>query len=118
MQGKDCPRCNTYKLIDEFYVRSDRKGVTHSYCKGCVNIQTKERQRNLKIQAVSYKGGCCSDCGGVFPMACYDFHHEDPNEKDFAISKVKSPKWSEVIVNELDKCTLLCANCHRIRHSK
>jgi hypothetical protein len=61
-------------------------------------------------------GGKCTDCGGVFPLACFDFHHLDPSTKDFdpcrGLTKSKAKLFAE-----LEKCVLLCANCHRIRHS-
>lgn len=44
----------------------------------------------------------------------YDFHHLDPNQKDFSIGK--QSKSFAVIRSELDKCVLLCSNCHRKRH--
>ena len=100
-----------------FYKRSDRE-YSHSYCKPCVNEQTKKRQRDLKALAVNYKGGVCTDCLQIFHPACFDFHHENPEEKDFTFSSVKSLKWSCKIEAELDKCSLLCSNCHRLRHVK
>lgn len=100
-----------------FYKRSDRD-YSHSYCKSCVNEQTKKRQRDLKALAVSYKGGICEDCLQNFHPACFDFHHENPEEKDFTFSAVKSLKWSSKIEAELNKCSLLCSNCHRLRHAK
>lgn len=117
LETKTCPSCGLNLSPDCFYMRSDRE-YTHSYCKICVNEQTKKRQRDLKLKAVEYKGGICQDCLSTFPAACYDFHHEDPKQKDFSISKIKSLKWSEVIEKELNKCSLLCANCHRLRHTK
>lgn len=47
-----------------------------------------------------------------------DFHHLNPNEKDFNISDRNLPTsdWPR-IKNELDKCILVCANCHREIHN-
>lgn len=98
-------------------MKADR-GYTHSYCKSCVNEQTKLRQRNLKIKAVEYKGGSCEECSVVGHPAIFDFHHREPKHKDFNISKVRSLKWSSKITDELDKCELLCSNCHRMKHVK
>lgn len=55
------------------------------------------------------------DCGGVFHHSAFDFHHIDPTtkEKDPGLMMTHS---DEVLFKELDKCILLCANCHRIRH--
>ena len=113
---KNCPKCDTTKPLSEFYTR--RGEQTHSYCKPCVNKQTIDRQRNLKRKAIEYKGGFCQDCKGIFHPAVYDFHHINPDEKDFSLAHHKALKWSDEITNELDKCILLCSNCHRLRHAK
>lgn len=74
-----------------------------------------EFRKQRKQEAVELLGSKCNDCGGSFPLPVYDFHHQDPNEKDgepsFFLNK-KSDRWKE----ELAKCVLLCSNCHRIRH--
>jgi hypothetical protein len=67
---------------------------------------------------LEYKGYGCLDCGISYPDTPYpvfDFHHRDPNEKDYDWNKLKKRSWDN-ITNELDKCDLLCSNCHRIRH--
>lgn len=65
---------------------------------------------------VAYKGGCCSACGYKKSLAAMDFHHLNPAEKDFEIGGLSS-NW-EKIAKELDKCVLLCANCHRELHEE
>lgn len=75
-----------------------------------------ESYRQLKVRAVQYKGGKCEVCGYAKYIGALDFHHRDPNTKDFAISS-KNVKW-ETLVGELDKCRLLCANCHREIHAE
>ena len=75
------------------------------------------RRRENKIKAVEYLGDHCADCKNEFPYYVYDFHHTDPTIKDFEISHIMGRKW-ENIVPELNKCVLLCANCHRIRENK
>ena len=113
---KFCPKCESTLPLSSFYVR---RGVqTHSYCKPCVNKQTIERQRKLKLQAITYKGDKCQDCNREYHPSCYDFHHENPEEKDFSVGKHKQLKWGDKIQKELDKCILLCSNCHRVRHAK
>ena len=72
----------------------------------------------MKQMAVDRLGGECVDCGLKTEHVCvYDFHHKDPAEKDFSIGEMRrNTKSWEKIASELDKCVLLCANCHRIRH--
>ncbi len=75
-----------------------------------------KRRKALRQKAVAYKEGKCAICGYHKCINALEFHHLDPNEKDFGISaKGYTRKW-EKIVQELDKCILLCANCHREVH--
>ena len=74
-------------------------------------------RRLIKNKAVQYKGSKCYICNNTFPNAVYDFHHLDPNQKDFSLGdKTSTVKW-EKVQQEIDKCILVCANCHRLIHS-
>lgn|SRR5574337_1117061 len=73
------------------------------------------RQR-LKLKAIQYKGGRCKNCGYNKSIRALGFHHLDASQKDFNISSY-AKSW-ERIKKELDKCVLLCANCHMERHEK
>lgn len=75
-------------------------------------IRTRERFQKAKEKAVEYKGGACKLCGYKRCIASLDFHHRDPSTKKFGISQSKGRSWDK-IKEELDKCDLLCANCHR-----
>jgi hypothetical protein len=87
------------------------------YCKVCwINIR-KDKFRDNKKQAVEYLGGCCEKCGYSKCMAAMEFHHKDPTQKEFSISKHRGV-GIEKIKPELDKCMLLCANCHRETHDE
>jgi predicted HNH restriction endonuclease len=68
----------------------------------------------LRERVVAYLGGKCAICGYTYCTAALDAHHIDPLEKDFNISS-RMTSW-KAIVRELDKCILLCANCHREVH--
>lgn len=57
----------------------------------------------------------CSKCGESHP-ACLDFHHK--GNKEFNISNVIRRKSFKTIKKEIDKCIVLCANCHRKEHYK
>ena len=80
-------------------------------------IKEKQRadKRQRKEQAIQYLGGTCQKCSGTFPPAVYEFHHTDPLTKDKDPSKMLQLSWKRLSA-ELDKCQLLCANCHRITH--
>ena len=72
----------------------------------------------MKRMAIDYKGNICSKCKKIFEhLSVYDFHHRDPRKKQHTISSLlnSKPKWA-ILKPELDKCELLCANCHHIIH--
>ena len=64
---------------------------------------------------VNFMGGKCFSCGFDKYSGALEFHHLDPKEKDFELSK-KYRKFNEEIKNELLKCVMLCSNCHKMVH--
>lgn len=75
------------------------------------------RWRWARRQAlVEFLGNKCARCGGTFHPAVYDFHHKDPTTKKFNISLKLAYLSLEILTAEAEKCELLCANCHRLRH--
>jgi hypothetical protein len=126
MMNKFCAVCNQDK---PFTLRG-------SCCKDCANLRSKEhyakvkgdpelkekyrqrineQNRARKQQTIQYLGGCCSDCKGTFHDSVYDFHHVDMSSKEGNPSKFIAGSWDKA-KTELDKCVLLCSNCHRLRH--
>ncbi|QOE32633.1 HNH endonuclease [Klebsiella phage Muenster] len=85
-------------------------------CNKCDIQRVSDRRRELKLLAVEYKGGCCEKCGYDKCIAALEFHHLDPNEKDFGISSSGHTRSFEKLKIELDKCIMVCANCHREIH--
>jgi 5-methylcytosine-specific restriction endonuclease McrA len=76
-----------------------------------------ERRKKLRAMAREYKGGKCMLCGYDKCIDALDFHHRDPLEKDFGLSeKGMTRSWTK-IKSEVDKCILICANCHREVHA-
>jgi hypothetical protein len=117
MESKICTKCNESKLITEFYVQKGRDNG-QSKCKVCFNEYCIERWIKRKISAIEYKGSECVDCKISYPETPYvvfDFHHLDPSKKDVGWQKLRLRSWDKIKL-ELDKCDLLCSNCHRIRH--
>lgn len=78
------------------------------------NFEAATKRLELKEQAVAYLGGRCVICGYDKCPAAFDFHHLDPDEKDFEVSSKTT--W-EAVAPELRKCVLLCSNCHREVHA-
>ena len=103
-----CSRCSK----EYVYVR--KNGSTTKHCASCCTVK---RRKGLKQRALEYKGNKCSVCGYDKCSQALEFHHTDPSTKELEISCNKNPAWSKLQA-ELDKCILVCANCHREIHSK
>lgn len=68
-------------------------------------------RRKLKEKAIAYKGGECIVCSYSKSRRALHFHHLDPLEKDIGIGSGNTVAWAKLKI-ELDKCVLLCSNCH------
>ena len=93
--------------------RPCKKIFCSSVCKNRFHVQ--KRRMKLKLMALKYRGNKCEKCGYSGCTDAFDFHHLNSGEKDFKISSGNTMSWEEVKI-ELDKCILLCANCHRTEH--
>lgn len=102
-----CPNC-----LKQF--RDKNKEQTKQNKKEYLRTAVKSYVRRLKEQAVSYKGGKCQVCGYNRYNGALDFHHIDDLNKSFSISG-RSISF-ERLQPELDKCILVCSNCHREIH--
>ena len=59
----------------------------------------------------------CADCGNTFDSVCMDYHHLDESTKKGSVAVLVINDHSmKVIRKEIDKCVLICSNCHRLRH--
>lgn len=93
-----------------------REKAKHSRGKSTYEYMKKSR-RDLKLFAVNYLGNQCSICGYKKCLRALVFHHKNPTEKDFQIGTQSfyTLNKKELMV-ELDKCILVCANCHAELH--
>lgn len=105
---KTCTVCKLDKVLDMF---SEGNGP----CKPCFARKQRDDRRAYKAKCVAYLGGTCTRCGYNKCQAAMDFHHRDPSQKDFTIG---SQRWEDLekVKPELDKCDLLCRNCHAEVH--
>ncbi len=133
---KTCSKCKQEKPVTDFY---RRKNNHSSLCKKCENekhriyynknlekVRRKNREKTRKMnrafkqKCVDLKGGKCSVCDYSRCLAALEFHHIDPKEKEFTITRSQSSprkKHDKVLFKkELDKCILVCSNCHREMH--
>lgn len=117
---KQCSKCKITKNTKSFYVKYKlKKGISkyQSYCKSCLLKTQMQRWKAIKEKAICYKGGKCIDCNISYNRPeVYQFHHIDPKTKSFTWNQARLKSWDK-ITTELDKCVLLCSNCHILRHS-
>ena len=112
-QEKYCPRCKQIKDKSLFYNR--RNQDTSSYCKICMDKYSQERWLQRKKEAIEYLGGKCVCCGYDKYYGALSFHHPNPEEKEIEWTKMRLITWKNVL-KELDKCVLVCSNCHAEIH--
>ena len=116
MDTKICSKCGLELPVTEFHKNGfdrDGKQKYRGYCKKCANKLEMDRYYKKKEYIDSYKTKCAK-CGDTRTYVL-DFHHVDEETKEFTIGKLKKGSL-EVIKNEIDKCVVLCANCHREFH--
>lgn len=78
-------------------------------------VKSVSKWRNdKKEKLVKYKGGCCEICGYSKCLDALEFHHKEPNKKDFTVAG-KTYSYDK-LKNEVDKCILVCSNCHKEIH--
>ena len=106
-----CKRCSK-----EIKPNKNNKIHNKNYCQGCL---VSVRRNKLKDKAIEYKGGKCQTCGYNKCNRSLTFHHLDPSIKTFEVNSnnMFAMAWNKVKA-ELDKCILLCANCHGELHDK
>ena len=78
------------------------------------------KREQLKEKCLQYLGGKkCKHCGiNYLPISCYDFHHVKGDKEDTLSRMIGSGKEWYLLKKELDKCVVLCANCHRLIHKE
>lgn len=112
---KKCPYCNVVKdRKTEFYKVKGKDIKVSGLCKSCILESNTKRRQLVKQKCVDYLGGKCFKCGYNKCIAALEFHHLDPTEKDK--DYVNNRLMFDKLKPELDKCVLLCANCHREEH--
>lgn len=109
-----CKHCSI-ELTDSNWPKSLKNRKMYR-CSPCNINYRKEHRRKLKRKAVAYLGGKCEHCDGVFHQAAFDFHHVNEAEKLTEITTLIGNRGWKQVENELQKCILLCSNCHRIHH--
>lgn len=105
--------CNRHG-VTEFVLRGKNKNKC--ICKLCEQEAVSKRRKLIKEKLIKYKGGKCEKCGYCKNIHALEFHHINPNGKEFTISS-KNISLKK-LKKEVDKCILLCSNCHREMHDE
>ena len=115
---KLCNACKQQVSIDQFYCGSD--GRLFSRCIQCESTRKHNAVINFKLLCMQYLDtDKCELCGYDQCLAAIDFHHIDPKGKDFPLGKYHYRyELTDAIQLELDKCMVVCSNCHREIHYK
>jgi hypothetical protein len=82
----------------------------------CASHYRRARAATIKDALISCFGGHCARCTQPFPRAAFDFHHADADKDAHPSGLIASASLND-IAEEVAKCVLLCANCHRIEHA-
>ena len=132
MTVKKCSKCNLEKSLDSFNKKSDRR--LQPYCRDCDNAHAREyykknrdrvkgqinsarkiRIANLSKEIRELKESTpCTDCGISYPYYVMDFDHVRGN-KTGNISHMINSAVTKKVREEIEKCEIVCSNCHRQR---
>ena len=134
MLKKKCPACGKKKELSFFHRNKKRSDGRAGICGECARASVlkdyykhKERYfKNAKIRdrkldefIFSFKNNPCKDCGIKYPHYVMDFDHIESKKKEFGIAEMRRRRMSfEKIKKEIEKCDLVCSNCHRERTNK
>lgn len=102
-----CRECWKFYYKNDYYLRGNEKTRLSEKSK---------REKAEKRQLISSSKDIeCMDCGVKYPSYVMDFDHRNPAQKSFTIGAAVSKYSAEQIKLEIQKCDVVCANCHRIR---
>lgn len=133
METKQCSKCKKELSIDNFRWRNKAQGKLHSQCKNCekeadkirysnnterqkivLNNAMLQKERNTLIVEQAKQCGC-QKCGEK-RLYLMEFHHKNPKEKVNTIAHMIKSSSEQNLIQEMEKCIVLCANCHREFH--
>jgi hypothetical protein len=138
MEKKKCTKCGEEKVLNEYAYKNKPKEIKKPHCKECDKKARREYYLKNKDRIVGIVMGNnkkikerngrfvwnyllehpCIGCGETNPIVL-EFDHRDGSDKTIEVSKMVNLGYSvENIKNEIAKCDIRCANCHRIRTAK
>lgn len=116
---KECTTCKQVLPLTRFYSNGKTQTGKTKYKPSCITCENLDRKNKFKDFIYEYldtknKKYCCERCGITGIFGSLDFHHVDPKTKLFNIGN--NMIFSDSMIEELEKCILLCPNCHRQEH--
>jgi len=121
MEKRTCKECKKEFPIEKFANAGIVNGKQYyrHYCKSCYYDRKNIRRKRIREEFLEYKKTLkCYRCGFADYRAL-EFHHLDGKEKEFTLSYASSNGYSiDRIMQEAQKCIVLCSNCHAIEHFK
>ena len=118
METKICKYCDAQKPVDDFSVCVKKNGVIYRRlrCSNCYQNSKRQRKHQISDWFDEYKKTLkCAKCQtGDFRVL--EFHHHQDNKEANVSDLVTHAAGRESILKEIEKCEVLCANCHRILH--
>jgi len=119
METKICSKCGRELPLDNFNWRDKAKGTRRADCKECHSGYMKKKyQQNKDIVGAMKAEKGCAKCGDKRAYVL-DFHHKNPETKINTIARMTSNHYNAInkeLLEEIEKCIVLCANCHREWH--
>ena len=131
---RTCTECGEEKLETEFYWKVRKRNKLQSRCKVCQKTRSRNHYeankqdyitrnliRNPKRRDANHefvnglKSKPCTDCGETFHPAAMQFDHIANNKRRCISEMVGRGYAQETILKEVEKCELVCGNCHAVR---
>lgn len=123
---KSCNICNKILDLGNFYSNGISTTGLIRYKPACISCENTKRKHNYTDKIIAYLGSIhkkyeCETCGYTGIWGSLDFHHTNPKDKLFNIGNtnnqtISDEQFNKTVVPELNKCRLLCPNCHRQEH--
>jgi len=113
-----CVQCESIQSVECFHQEKGRKAGRKRQCKNCTNTKKRKERMHAKSQYVADLGGKCQNCFYDLYLTPMQFHHVFSPTKEHTLSRImRHESRKRDVMMELDKCCLLCSNCHDAYHA-
>lgn len=109
---KTCSKCGMSFPLEKFYSKGNR---LRNECSVCFSRYISDCHLAKKLALIEFLGGSCQRCHRTCHPAAYHFHHTDPSTKEFDWNRLQRRSIKNIL-REIQKCVLICGECHAIEH--